>query len=184
MYTVDIMQHRTAFWLKSMFRCQAELVKCALSAMQQMSHGEVRAAMVTWLENDVMPSILTALMAWLDGDFMPQVHAEAKKIKVAPNKMPQDQAKRSSQEAPKPELKPSPPKCPPPPHLMKHAKASASSMPSSSMPSCVKSMPSCMKRPADCHAVEPPDAKKVRGSVGAADKPPSMPLKAKAKPLP
>ena len=86
-----------------------------------------------------------------------------------------------AQEAPKPENKPRPPKCPPPAHLMKFAKASASSMPSSSMPSCVKSMPSCMKREADCHAVEPPDAKKVRGSVGAAHGAPSMPLKAKAK---
>jgi len=38
-----------------------------------------------------------------------------------------------------------------------------------------------MKRPADCHAVEPPDAKKVRGSVGAAHGAPSMPLKAKAR---
>ena len=84
MYTVDIMQHRTAFWLRSMFSCEAELVKCALFAMQQLSHGEVRDKMVKWLESDVMPSIFTALMAWLDGDFMPQVHAEAKKMKVAP----------------------------------------------------------------------------------------------------
>ena len=62
MYTVDIMQHRTAFWPKSMFSCEAELVKCALFAMQQLCHGEVRDKMVKWLESDVMPSIFTALM--------------------------------------------------------------------------------------------------------------------------
>ena len=96
--------------------------------MKQLSPDEVRDKMVKWLEGDVMPGVLAQLMEWLDKDFMPQVHAEAKKMKAAPNKMPHGGL--PAQEAPKPENKPRPPKCPPPPHLLQHAKASGSSMPS------------------------------------------------------
>ena len=51
-----------------MFSCEAELVKCALFAMQQLSHDAVRDKMVKWLEGDVMPGVLAQLMEWLDKD--------------------------------------------------------------------------------------------------------------------
>ena len=71
-------------------------------------------AMVNWLENDVMLPITEALMPWLDEDFMLQVHAEAKRMRLHTDTVwivPM----------------PSPPKCPPPPHLLHHAKPSAAS---------------------------------------------------------
>ena len=66
MYTVDIMRHRIAFWPKKMYSR-----KRLAQTMQQLTHTEVREAMVRWIDEDVMPHTRAVCMAWLDEDVMP-----------------------------------------------------------------------------------------------------------------
>ena len=120
--------------------------------MQQLTHTELREAMVRWIDEDVMPHIRKVCMAWLDEDLTPQVHAEAKRLGFHTETMWRPQ--------PCPP-KPCPPKGPPPAHLLKKAMPTQAKHPAAKKSNGQGNA----KRPSTCEAVDLPDVKKVRGSV-------------------
>ena len=165
MCTVDMVRRRTAFWPKTM--------KHLARTMQQLSHDEVREAMVRWIEEDLMPHFRKGCMAWLDEDLMPQVHAEAKRLGFTTNTVWTEPCSGKPCAAKtRGAMRPQPPSALPPAHLMAKAKP-------------MRVVPPCPPPPSAsnaCEAVDPPEAKKLRVDHGQAVKKKFLPCKSKAKP--
>ena len=150
-------------------------------AMQQLPHDEVRAAMVRWIDEDLMPHFRQGCMAWLDEELMPQVHAEAKRLGFSTNTVWTSSPCAAEPCAGKPcaaktrgAMRPQPPSAPPPAHMLAKAKP-------------MRRVPPCPPPPSASHAcevdhVDPPEAKKLRVDHGEAAKKKTIPLKSKTKP--